>query len=236
MVIFNEWLVFSLILLGIWFVIWLLRQETRREMFKVSIYTMPFGLTEPLFVPEYWNPPSLFNLAARTGFDIESLIFCFAVGGIGSVLYEFLIKSRHTKMSKHEMHASRHQYHRLALFSPILFFLMFEVLTSWNSIYTASIAMFCGAVAALVCRQDLKKKIWVGGVSFLILYFIFFLGINLLYPTFVNEVWNLKALSGILLLGVPLEELLFACAFGMMWSSIYEHVSWIKLGDAKNES
>jgi hypothetical protein len=49
---------------------------------------MPFGLTEPLFVPRYWDPPSLFNLAATTGFDIESLIFCFAIGGIGAVLYD----------------------------------------------------------------------------------------------------------------------------------------------------
>jgi hypothetical protein len=32
-------------------------------------------LTEPLFVPDYWNPPSLFDLARRSGFDIESVIF-----------------------------------------------------------------------------------------------------------------------------------------------------------------
>ena len=57
-------------------------------MLLVSVFTMPFGLTEPLFVPRYWDPPSLFNLAATTGFDIESLIFCFAIGGIGAVLYD----------------------------------------------------------------------------------------------------------------------------------------------------
>jgi hypothetical protein len=26
----------------------------------------------------YWNPPSLFDLAHRTGFDVESFILCFA--------------------------------------------------------------------------------------------------------------------------------------------------------------
>ncbi|PIN93121.1 hypothetical protein COU56_03855, partial [Candidatus Pacearchaeota archaeon CG10_big_fil_rev_8_21_14_0_10_31_9] len=61
-------------------------------MFWVSLLTMPFGLTEPLFVPEYWSPPSLFNLAVKTGFDIESLIFCFAVGGIGTVIYELFFR------------------------------------------------------------------------------------------------------------------------------------------------
>jgi hypothetical protein len=41
-------------------------------------------------------------------------------------------------------------------------------------------------------------------------------------PTFVN-VWNFTDISGILVAGIPLEELLFAFAFGMMWSSAYEH-------------
>ncbi len=226
---FNEWLVFSLILLGIWFIIWLIRPVTRRELFKVSIFTMPFGLTEPLFVPEYWNPPSLFNLAARTGFDMESLIFCFAIGGIGSVLYEVLIKSRHKKMTKHEMHAPHHRHHQLALLSPIILFIILEIMTKWNPIYTASVAMFGGGIAAILCRPDLKKKIWIGGVSFFILYFLFFLSVNLLYPAFVSEVWNIAVLSDILIIGIPLEELLFAFTFGMMWSSVYEHVSWIKL-------
>ena len=54
------------------------------------MFTTPFGLTEPLFVPEYWLPPSLFDLAENTGFDIESLIFCFAIGGMGAVFYNLL--------------------------------------------------------------------------------------------------------------------------------------------------
>ena len=61
-------------------------------MLSASLFTMPFGLSEPLFVPEYWNPPSLFDLAQQTGFDIESLIFCFGIGGIGAVLYNVLTR------------------------------------------------------------------------------------------------------------------------------------------------
>jgi hypothetical protein len=60
----------------------------RPVMWRASLVTALFGLTEPLFVPAYWNPPSLFELAQRTGFDIESLIFAFAIGGIGTVLYD----------------------------------------------------------------------------------------------------------------------------------------------------
>ena len=63
-------------------------------MWWASVYMAPFGLTEPLFVPEYWNPPSLFELAQKTGFDIESFIFSFAIGGIGAVLYTSLMRKR----------------------------------------------------------------------------------------------------------------------------------------------
>ena len=62
------WFIWSLIILALWAIIYLLRKESRKEMLKMSLITMPFGLTEPLFVPEYWFPPSLFNLAIKTGF------------------------------------------------------------------------------------------------------------------------------------------------------------------------
>ncbi|MBU2559651.1 hypothetical protein KKA03_02020 [archaeon] len=225
----NEWLIFSLGLFAIWLIIYLARPKARKEMFWVSLFTMPFGLTEPLFVPEYWSPPSLFNLATRTGFDIESLIFCFAVGGIGSVLYGSAVRAEHVKMSEMEMDHKQHRHHRLALTSPIIVFIPLTILTDLNPIYSASLAMFTGGVAAIRCRPDLKKNIWVGGFMFLLLYFAFFFAFDQVYPGMVQEVWNLEAISGILIFGVPLEELMFAYTFGMMWSSVYEHALWYKV-------
>lgn len=226
----NPYLTFTLLLLGVWLVIWFfLSPHSKKEMFWVSLFTLPLGLTEPLFVPEYWTPPSLFNLAARTGFDIESLIFCFAIGGIGSVLYESRVKPVHKKMKMHEQQSKRHRFHLLALTSPILVFLILYVTTSMNPIYSGIIAMFVGGIAAVLCRPDLKKKILVGSITFLLLYFVFFLFFTLAYPGIVYKVWNLAALSGILIVGVPLEELLYALTTGMLWSSVYEHVKWYKL-------
>ncbi len=70
--ILNPWLTFSLLFLLVWLLIFFFLPRVRKEMFWVSFITMPLSFTEPLFVPEYWNPPSLFDLAARTGFDIEA--------------------------------------------------------------------------------------------------------------------------------------------------------------------
>ena len=176
MALFNECLVFSLILFIIWLIIFLFNKGIRKEMFWISLFTMPFGLTEPLFVPEYWNPPSLFNLAAITGFDIESLIFSLAIGGIGSVLYVMLFKAKQIKMNRHEIHGKRHQYHLLALLSPVAIFALLHLLTELNPIYSASIAMLIGGIATTLCRPDLKKEILMGAFYFscFISYFSYF--------------------------------------------------------------
>ena len=49
------------------------------------------------------------------------------------------------------------------------------------------------------------------------LYFLVFAAFNLAFPGYVAAVWNLRTLSGVLLAGVPLEELMFAFTFGLYW-------------------
>ncbi len=70
---------------------------------------------------------------------------------------------------------------------------------------------------------------FISALLFLGLYFIYFVTLNLFDPSYVSQVWNFKAISGILIFGVPLEELMFALTFGFLWSSVYEHFTWKKL-------
>jgi len=227
------WLIWTLLLLLIWALLYAsLKERGRREMLIVSAWTALLGLTEPLFVPAYWNPPSLFDLAQRTGFDIESVLFAFGVGGIVAVLYERLFAARHESIATPERAHRRHRLHLLALFSaPILFALLFFT-TAWNPIYVAIAALTAGGFFTWYCRPDLKVKMLATAALFTGVYFAYFLSLIALFPGYVQAVWNLPALSGVLVLGVPLEELLFAASFGFFWSSIYEHFTWRKLTEA----
>jgi len=81
-------------------------------------------------------------------------------------------------------------------------------------------------VAATLCRPDLQTKTWVGGVVFLVYYIVFLPGLRLTAPGYIERVWKLEALLAIQIIGMPIEELLFAAAFGMYWSSVYEHFTW----------
>lgn len=109
-------------------------------MLVVSLWTSLLGFTEPLFVPAYWNPPSLFNLAQKTGFDIESLLFSFGIGGLTVVLYERIFPVRHEVVSIAERHHPRHRFHLFVLLSAPLIFLVLAALTGLNPIGSALLA------------------------------------------------------------------------------------------------
>lgn len=221
------WLIWSSAFLIPWLVLYALAPAHRSAMWKTSLFMMPFGLTEPLFVPEYWNPPSLFDLAQRTGFDIESLIFSFAIGGIGAVLYNLVTGRQLQKISAHERHDPRHRFHKIALVLPFVLFPLLYFLP-WNPIYAGIAAMAAGAAATVLCRPDLARNIFIGGALFLGLYTVFLVGLEWTASGYIERVWNLEALSGVTVYGLPLEELLFGFGFGLFWSGLYEHAAWMK--------
>ena len=78
----------------------------------------------------------------------------------------------------------------------------------------------------MLCRPDLVRKTWMGALLFLAYYSLFLLGLEWTAPGYIARVWNLDALSGLNIFGMPLEELLFAAAFGAYWSGVYDHFTW----------
>jgi hypothetical protein len=219
------WLIWSSAFLLPWVVLYAIKPAFRREMLRVSLLTSLLGLSEPIFVPIYWNPPSLFDLAQRTGFDIESLIFCFAIGGIGAVTYNAIANREIGEVSCAERHSSRHRWHRLAISAPFIAFPILYFLP-WNPIYPGIAAMAIGGAANVLCRPDLLRNTLIGGVIFLLLYAAFMLLLVVFAPGYIETVWNLPALSGVVLDGIPLEELGFGFSFGLYWAGIYEHLTW----------
>jgi len=210
----------------IWVALYLLRHDLRASIWRVSAATALLAITEPLFVPRYWNPFTVFNLARRTGFDLESILFSFAIGGIVFAAYELLFHVVSVATSAVERSKGRHRQHTLAILSPFLLFAILSVTTRLNPIYSSAIALVAGFFATLYCRRDLWLKMVVSGALFLAIYFFVFVLFNIAFPGYVEAVWNWSAISGVRWFGVPLEELMFAFTFGLYWSSVYEHMAW----------
>lgn len=220
------WLVWASAFLVPWVALYSMFPRHRRTMVWASLFTTPFGLTEPLFVPEYWNPPSLFDLAARTGFDLESLIFCFGIGGVGAVLINVIENRTPEALSDLAVSHPRHRFHRWVLLAPVAIFLALLPI-GWNAIYAGTAALAGGAALTVWCRPDLGRKTALGALAFLVYYMVFLTGLELTAPEgYIDAVWNLEALTGVRLGFMPLEELLWAAGFGAYWAGLYEHYLW----------
>jgi hypothetical protein len=116
-------------------------------------------------------------LAQRTGFDIESLIFSFAIGGIGAVLYSALTRRTFEPVSAADKRRPLHRFHPVVLWLPFVLFVPLYFLP-WNPIYPAILCMAIGGIASAVCRPDLRLNGLIGAVAFLGLYAAFVWGLE----------------------------------------------------------
>ena len=137
------WLLWFSAFLMPWSIVYWMFPVHRKSMWWSSLFTMPFGQTEPLFVPEYWSPPSFFELASTIGFDIERLIFCFGIGGLGPVLYNVLTGKVPKRVSFDERVHPKHRHQYKALLTPFIIF-------SMEFIYSSIVGMaLCAPVVHL---------------------------------------------------------------------------------------
>lgn len=214
-----EYLISVSLLIFPWAALFLLRGDLRIKMIWSSLAAMLTMGFEFLFIPNYWNPITLFNLAP---FEIEGFIFMFFVGGICSACYATIFNKKEVKEKR------RHPLHYLILLVIPLSYLITEFLFDFNIAYHFTIAMFVGAIGIWLIRRDLYKESIAGGAIFMILYFLLF-KIVLVFFANISRFWNLEDLSRIFVLGVPIEELMLAFAFGMLWAPLYDDIENYRL-------
>jgi hypothetical protein len=252
----NPYLFGSLLLLALWWVTFIALRFTGKrdqipEFWWASFSCALLGITEPLFVPEYWNPPSILKIGR---WDVESFVFCFAVGGMAAVLTElpkiksFLVRlyfgfeqivrsvlSVFSKFTRGRLHArildrpssSRlvpREQTRIENMLLVTFAVgMFGATSHFSLNIIYDVAFVCIATAMMIGwrRPSLRWQILGGGLSFTIIYTVVLVIMDKLYPAFYNH-WNLEALSGIFFLDAPIEEYLFSFTFGIFWAPLYE--------------
>src|SRR5579864_3273378 len=89
-----SYLVGTLIFSAAWTICFIAGKKYRAQIIWGSLVSAPLAISGFLFIPEYWTPPSLFNLDARFKVGIEDVLWSGAVGGIASVIGEIVLKER----------------------------------------------------------------------------------------------------------------------------------------------
>jgi Lycopene cyclase len=222
-----SYLVGALIFWVAWVVCAGLGKAHRSEMRWGTLIAAPFALTSLLFVPQYWTPPSLFNLDVKIRVGIEDFLWAAAVGGIAAIVGEISLGERLGEIRK-----SRHKRHYAPFIVAIVVFLSLEFGFHWKTMTSTIVALAVCALVLACMRRDLVLLMLLSATSFTALYFVLFLVVLLFYPEFVHRYYNLPNLLGIYVLGVPIEELLFAATGGAVWSVAYEYVYGYRLESA----
>ena len=219
-----SYLIGTLIFAAAWVTCFILAKNYRPQMIWGSLISAPMALTSILFIPQYWTPPSLFNLDGRFRVGIEDVLWAASVGGIASVTGEILLKEK--------LAARRKQPHKRH-YSPFIImgivFMMLEVWHPSKTIYNTVISFVVCALVVSFLRHDLVLLMLVSSINFTILYLALFVYFLTLYPDFIQRYYNVPNLLGIYVFGVPVEELMFAASGGAIWSIAYEYVQGYRL-------
>lgn len=225
------WLFWSGSLLILWVILFGRLRAHRSIMLTASLIGMLLGISQPYFVPAYWAPPSVMDLALTTGFDLESLIFCFAISGLCVGLLNHAWSGVVTlPTDRPERRQTINRWYLPALASSFVFFPLAYGVWPWNPIYLAICTLFVGGISAQLCFPETSRKSLAVVGQFLALYAIPLLLIEWMAPDYTEQVWQLDRISGWFVLGIPLEEFLFAISFCLCCNGVYMLLLWHRYG------
>ncbi|MFA4901528.1 MAG: lycopene cyclase domain-containing protein [Desulfobaccales bacterium] len=161
------------------------------------------------FLKDYWNPLRYISVAS---FLYQESIFAFLLGGIVSVIYIVPIKDN----SKFKL---------LNFILPIaiiaLSMLIFTNGLRLNSIYSSQIGYGITTLMIFDLKPELIKKSLLSGFSMLVISIIGYEIILIIYPHLINDWWLVKNISGLILFGIPIEEIIWFALFGLSFGPIY---------------
>jgi len=209
-----------LFFLIIWILLYFRKKELRKEMLIMSLITAPLGITQVLFFQDYWKPQYILSFY---GVGLEEFLFCFLIGGIAGVIYEeFFI----TKIIKTKRDNSK-TLMILGIFGLLILLFLLYILKI-NSIYSSSITLIFMGIIILMERNDLFKNAIGSGVLVALIMFLFYIIYQLIFPTIIQNWWKLNNISGIMIFGVPIEEIIWGFSYGFFAGPIYEFWRGIK--------
>lgn len=217
------YLIGDLIFLAIWSVLFFLRKDLRREMLIMSVLIGIISIvTEHYwYMKDWWRPETVPGL----WIGIEHFLMGFGSGGIMASIYEEVFKKSIYKRSPKGYAPSGSTILLLLAWMAGALFWEAHLTSFWASTF----AMIVIAAAMFFYRKDLLLAGLLTGFCMVVVSLPMYWGILLVYPHWVRDTYLFSYLSGILILGIPIEELVFWFLAGLFWGPFYEYWKGRKL-------
>ncbi len=219
-----SFLILSLLLLIPGCLVWWRRPDLRAVIYPMALASLPFALTERLFYPDYWQPTFLFDLVYFIGFGIEDILFVAGLAAFTSTAWAFVTGQRYTPMSppRSTGHPLRTAISILLIcFALVALFALLRV----PMIYGSVIIMVAIGIGLCVQRPDLWRPALGGASITTVVYTALCLILQALIPQVFELDWNTDQFLNLFVLGVPLEEILYAWAAGFIATIFYPFVT-----------
>ena len=217
------YLVGSLSFVVAWGLLYLGFAGARRAMLWTSLLLAPAGpISQYWHLQDYWRPTHLVRVEIGTWrFGVEDYLFAFAFAGLASGLFEFQARARGLPAPGP---FSWLMVYRMLGYGTLGLTLM-AILASglgWNSLYAGALALFLPAVLMIGSRGELWLLSLATASEVAVLFWLFYWALFVpLFPGVIEAWWRLEDVSGLRLMGVPLEEPLWAFFGGLFGGPAY---------------
>ena len=209
-----------LILLLFWLAFFLGARHYRKEMLWGSLVGAAFGWVNYFFIPDFWDPPIIFDLTRKIGFEIETTLFMFSWGGIATVIYELFFQKRIADVCRCVVAYPRW----FPLIVATVLYGLLAILTGLSAAYVGIFSLLVATAIMIGYRHDIIPEVLGGAVLFGVFYFLFYELFVIIHPQFVETYYKLENLTGVLVMGVPLGEILMGITFGAFFSPMYIYI------------
>jgi len=204
------------LLLPLWLYGFIKYKGSRNEMLRSGLI---FGVGSILIgyfyaTKDYWNPPYIFNNVLH----FEDFLYGFFFGGLASEIFEIILGKKSIKRTK----KPHKKFVIVALIITIATFVICVNILKLNSIVAHILPPMIIGLICIVYRRDFIVPAILSGLFLLIITFAWQSLIMLFYPEVISNIWYVQNLSGVLISGIPLEELIFGFSLGFGASCFYE--------------
>ncbi|MBU4216920.1 lycopene cyclase domain-containing protein [Candidatus Parcubacteria bacterium] len=209
------YLIGSLLFFIYWLYLFIKLKEYRQRLLLISLLYAILGVTFGLvYTADWWRPETIFGY--RVG--VEDFLLGFSNAGIAAIWYLLFLKIKSRGQASWARIA-------IPLISTGIITLVLFKMFDWNSFYANSIGILTAIIYILIKRTDLIKISLMSGVMMILISLPIYLLMIFVSPGWVEHTWMLEKLSGILFIGIPIEDFIWYFLVGAMVSIVYPYYS-----------
>ena len=208
----------------LWFLFLVLRRDLRKKLLFSSIFASLLGISEILFVPEYWDP-QFQTIPILKELFLESLLFTFFLGGVVATFYQVLFKEKNFNLNMKPL---------FTLIAPILFLAYFFNPFNLNIMVYVYLSMYIGGLIVIsLSGKIFSVKLLYSALINTVFYALVYFTLWYIFPELPAS-YDFSKLSGLLIGGTPIEEFLWISSFSLYLTPVYDiWRSYFRKSDSK---